>query len=97
MAGKSKFWNWIDHRVRVQLEDKRIMIGTLIGFDKHLNLILADAEEFRIIKPKSKEDPIRELKRPLGLLILRGDYVLSITAEKSPQLKQEDLNVTNKN
>lgn len=60
------------------------MIGTLIGFDKHLNLILADAEEFRTLKQIKKDDPIREIKRPIGLVILRGDFVLNITAEKSP-------------
>lgn len=70
MPGKSKFWNWIDHRVKVQTQDKRIMIGTLIGFDKHLNLILADTEEFRLLKPKKSSDPIREVKRPMGLMIL---------------------------
>lgn len=70
MPGKSKFWNLIDHRVRVQITDSRIMIGTLIGFDKHLNLILADTEEFRIIKPKSQSDPLREIKRPMGLMII---------------------------
>jgi small nuclear ribonucleoprotein B and B' len=69
------------------------MIGTLIGFDKHLNLILADAEEFRTLKQIKKDDPIREIKRPIGLVILRGDFVLNITAEKSPQLKTEELNV----
>lgn len=84
MAGKSKFWNWIDHRVRVQIQDHRTMVGTLIGFDKYLNLILADADEYRTIRPKKKSDPIREVKRPMGLMILRGDTVLCITAEKSP-------------
>lgn len=60
------------------------MIGTLIGFDKHLNLILADSEEFRIIKPKKKDGPLREIKRPLGLIVLRGDIIISINAEVSP-------------
>lgn len=60
------------------------MIGTLIGFDKHLNLTLADTDEFRIIKPKKKSDPFREIKRSLGLIVIRGDSVISLYAEKSP-------------
>lgn len=89
MSGKSKFWQWIDHRVRVTITDKRMMVGTFIGFDKHLNMVLADTEEHRLLKPKKKGDPQREIKRPMGLMILRGDSIVSITAEQAPNMNLE--------
>lgn len=87
MSQKSKFWQWIDHRVRVTIQDQRILVGTFIGFDKHLNVVLADTEEYRRLKPKTVGGTEREIKRPLGLLLLRGDNIVSISAEKAPQQK----------
>lgn len=48
----------------------------LIGFDKHLNFVVADAEELRIYQ--KKQDNIREIYRPLGLTIIRGENVMGI-------------------
>ena len=48
----SKFLQWIGYRVRVTLDDNRSLVGTLMSFDKHMNLVLVDTEEFRTIKIK---------------------------------------------
>lgn len=85
MSQKSKFWQWIDHKVRVTLADQRSLVGTFIAFDKHLNIVLAETEEFRVIKAVKSTDPEREIKRSLGLIVLRGDNIVSISAEKSPK------------
>ena len=76
---KSKFLQWIDFRVRLTIQDGRMMVGTFLAFDKHMNIVLADADEFRIVKSK-KTGVKKSIKRTLGLLIVRGENIISLTA-----------------
>ncbi|WFD06350.1 Small nuclear ribonucleoprotein-associated protein B [Malassezia vespertilionis] len=109
----------IDYRLRITLNDGRQLTGQLLAFDTFMNLVLADTEEFRRIKPKKKKStskpnkkqklahgdaaeskrpeeedeeeeeeeqvpPVQEQKRTLGLLIVRGETIISLSVEAPP-------------
>ncbi|KAF8426375.1 small nuclear ribonucleoprotein [Tirmania nivea] len=87
---QGKMANLINYRMRVTLNDGRQLTGTLMAFDKHMNVVLADTEEFRRIKKKpTKSAPTTapttiEEKRTLGLIILRGVTIVSLSVEGPP-------------
>jgi len=84
--------NW---RLKVTLNDGRQLVGQMLAFDKHMNLVLAECEEFRRVRAKRKaeetgERPEQEIKRSLGLVILRGEIVVSLTVEGPPPVVDDD-------
>eukprot|EP00934_Nitzschia_sp_Nitz4_P008580 Nitzschia sp. Nitz4//scaffold183_size43938//34440//35061//NITZ4_007275-RA/size43938-augustus-gene-0.4-mRNA-1//1//CDS//3329539629//8570//frame0 len=85
-SGKgSKLLRYVDHRLRVTLYDGRTILGTFLAFDKHLNLVLSEAEEFRLLrKGGSSLLEERTEKRTLGLVLIRGENVVSLAVEGPP-------------
>ncbi|KAF6841432.1 small nuclear ribonucleoprotein [Colletotrichum plurivorum] len=85
----------INYRMRVTLNDGRQMTGQMLAFDKHMNLVLADTEEFRRVKIRqnkpaapgssgSSQTIEKEEKRTLGLTIVRGAHIVSLSVESEP-------------
>ncbi len=74
---------WINFRVRLTLQDGLMMVGTFLAFDKHMNIVLADADEYRIVKSK-KTGVQKQIKRTLGLFIVIGENIVFLTAEAPP-------------
>lgn len=86
--------NW---RLKVTLNDGRALVGHMLAFDRHMNLVLADCEEFRRVRPKKKAGetsegpaPEQEIKRTLGLVILRGETVVSLSVEGPPPVQDDE-------
>ncbi|KXJ91429.1 hypothetical protein Micbo1qcDRAFT_233929 [Microdochium bolleyi] len=95
---QGKMAGYINYRMRITLMDGRQMTGQMLAFDKHMNLVLADTEEFRRVKKKQSKPSgapgasgsaatqtiESEEKRTLGLTIVRGAHIVSLSVESAP-------------
>lgn len=99
LSKQSKMLNYINYRMRVTIQDARTLVGTFLAFDKHMNLVLGDCEEYRLSKKKGgnnnkNDDSVPDFakaekfeRRSLGLVLLRGEQVISLTVEGPPPSK----------
>lgn len=62
--------NSMNKKISLLLKDSRILEGKLTGFDDYMNMVLEDTEE------TYKEDV-----RRLGIIIIRGNNVVSISPQ----------------
>lgn len=75
----------VHYRLKVTLNDGRQLVGQMLAYDKHMNFVLAECEEFRTVKSKKDSETITvQQKRTLGLVILRGETIVSVSVEGPP-------------
>ncbi|KAF2166463.1 hypothetical protein M409DRAFT_23102 [Zasmidium cellare ATCC 36951] len=95
MQKQGKMQAFVNYRMRATLHDGRQLVGQMLAFDKHMNLVLADCEEFRRVKRKTKQGGApgaqsggqtveTEEKRSLGLAIVRGANIVSCSVDGPP-------------
>nr|GAT57334.1 predicted protein [Mycena chlorophos] len=68
----SSLQGYVDRRVLMMLQDGRVIVGVMAGFDHKSNVVLSDSKE-RIY---SMEEGVEEV--PLGLYLVKGDMIVLI-------------------
>lgn len=74
---KKMMMSFIGSRLSVTLGDARQLDGTFLAYDRHMNLVLCDVVETKPLSRKPEDS-----KRSLGLVLVRGEHVVSVRAEK---------------
>lgn len=78
---KANMLNNINRTLKVAITDGREVTGKLLVYDQHMNVVLGDCTETRPQTKKMKQEGIKPT-RELGLILLRGEHVLSVTVLK---------------
>ena len=74
MDGRSKLRQWLNRKMKIEMSDKRVLIGIFLCTDCHRNVILGSCLEYL----KFEECGEKEEPRSLGLAMVPGHHIVSI-------------------
>ncbi|MEE9174513.1 MAG: LSM domain-containing protein [Thermoplasmata archaeon] len=60
----------LNKKISLILKDNRVLVGTLVGYDDYMNMVLEDTEETQ-----------GEQVRRVGTVVLRGNNVVTIAPQ----------------
>ncbi|KAJ4706807.1 Small nuclear ribonucleoprotein family protein [Melia azedarach] len=66
MSKSSKMLQFINYQIRVTIHDGRQLIEKFMAFDRHVNLVLGDCEEFRKLPPAKAQPGLAGSVRGVG-------------------------------
>ncbi|KAM1574898.1 hypothetical protein ACFX10_031378 [Malus domestica] len=90
ISKSSKMLQFINYQMRVTIQNGRRLVGKFIAFDRYMNLVIDDCEEFRKL-PQLKGKKTNEEcddRRTLGLVLIHGEEVVYMTVE-GPHSQEE--------
>jgi len=99
-AKGGRIGQFVGYRMRVTIGDGRTLVGKFMAYDRHLNMVLSEAEEWRALgqnrgRKRKAESAARDgaevaqVRRPLGMVILHGSEVVSVQVESGPTVPAE--------
>ncbi|KAJ7100205.1 hypothetical protein B0H15DRAFT_944550 [Mycena belliarum] len=68
----SSLQGYVDRRVILILQDGRVIVGVMVGFDQKSNVVLSESKE----RVYSMDEGVEEI--PLGLYLVKGDMIVLI-------------------
>ncbi|XP_067946763.1 N-alpha-acetyltransferase 38, NatC auxiliary subunit-like [Watersipora subatra] len=71
IESRDQLRQWLNHSVRVEITDGRVLIGTFTCTDNDANIILGQCDEY--LPPGYPKDP-----RKLGLAMVPGRHILKL-------------------
>ncbi|CUG85785.1 small nuclear ribonucleoprotein protein, putative [Bodo saltans] len=78
--------SYINNVLHITTDDNRELTGKLLVFDRHMNIVLSDVVETRVVGGQGKKTAggaSSAVERKLGLVLLRGEHVVSLRADKA--------------
>lgn len=89
--GVVKIREWLNKTVKVQMSDKRVLIGVFLCTDRDANIILGSCAEYL---PGEDEDELSsDEPRMLGLVMIPGRHIVSIHIDQSDYSKPKRIDV----
>lgn len=74
---KKKLQDYVGHQITIILRSNKKISGILLAIDTHMNIVLNNALEHKVKKNDLSNEEEKKLNRELGLLIIRGDTIVS--------------------